>query len=125
MTNKPQWKKMEKSEKPTEIRSKNSFSIENILSRPDNNEDQKRFARQNPFQNNHVLFYANHVNCASELNSDKLTTSGESSKLHDDHELSLDENDNEDHETNSEATSDDGTLSLHSECCGHFVKILN
>lgn len=41
---------------------KNNFSIENILSRPENfhaiesNNNSKKFLRQNPFQNNHILF---------------------------------------------------------------------
>ncbi|CAO1326659.1 unnamed protein product [Diamesa tonsa] len=43
-------------EKPSELRVKSSFSIENILSRPDRVEPRRKFYRMNPFENNHVLF---------------------------------------------------------------------
>jgi hypothetical protein len=97
---------MEKVESPTALRVKSSFSIENILSRPDaaSSESQKKLLRQNPFQNNHVLFYSNPVS-PSESSSfvkceERIKTSEE------DHE--------EDRDTNSDA-DDDGTSSVHSE----------
>lgn len=43
-------------------RRKNNFSIENILARPINcqtRDVKQKFTRQNPFQNNHVLFDQN------------------------------------------------------------------
>lgn len=103
---------MEKVENPTAIRVKNSFSIENILSRPDNSDNQRKLIRQNPFQNNHVLFYEN---------SDHHELSGRSSakilkkdKI-DNHENSLDKTDSENQDTFSEAASDDGNSSVHSK----------
>jgi hypothetical protein len=113
---------MEKVENPTAIRVKNSFSIENILSRPDNSESQRKLIRQNAFQNNHVLFYNNQVNHndnLSGLNSSNLMRSEERLKKI---EVQEDVTDNEDHETNSEAASDDGNSSVHSEC--HEAQII-
>lgn len=100
---------MEKVENPTAIRVKNSFSIENILSRPDNSEHQVRMMRQNPFQNNHVLFYGKPMN-SSDIESIK---SEEKCQNFDENSDNVD---NDDHETNSEVASDDGNSSVHSKC---------
>lgn len=88
---------MEKLENPTAIRVKNNFSIENILSRPENCESLQRPVRQNTFQNNHILFFENQVKKSEEKVPDNQI-------------------DNEDNETNSEAASDDGNSSVHSKC---------
>lgn len=104
---------MEKVEKPTAVRVKNSFSIENILSRPDKSESQRRLVRQNPFQNNSILFYENpHPDNFVELSS----ASGEnvSRKIRNPEPL-MDKSDNEDRDTISECASDDGNSSVHSE----------
>lgn len=109
---------MEKIENPTAIRVKNSFSIENILSRPDKSENQKRLIRQNPFQNNHVLFYGNssqQIHNLNVLNSTKLIKSDEITKKTENYEMTLDNTDSEDHDANSEVASDDGNSSVHSE----------
>lgn len=109
---------MEKIENPTAIRVKNSFSIENILSRPDKSENQKRLIRQNPFQNNHVLFYGNssqQIHSLNVLNSTKLIKSDEITKKTENYEMTLDNTDSEDHDANSEVASDDGNSSVHSE----------
>lgn len=103
---------MEKVENPTAIRVKNSFSIENILSRPDKSENQRKMMRQNPFENNHVLFYGSAISESENLTSDFVKS--EEAKFIE-HERSFDIADNEDHETNSEAASDDGNSSVHSE----------
>lgn len=109
---------MEKIENPTAIRVKNNFSIENILSRPDKSENQKRLIRQNPFQNNHVLFYGNssqQIHNLNVLNSTKLIKSDEIAKKTENYEMTLDNTDSEDHDANSEVASDDGNSSVHSE----------
>jgi hypothetical protein len=104
---------MEKVENPTAIRVKNDFSIENILARPDNSENQRRMVRQNPFQNNHVLFYENPINrSSSEINSNVIK-SEEKFKTAEDQGETLDSIDND--ETNSDVGSDDGNSSVHSE----------
>lgn len=105
---------MEKVENPTVTRVKNNFSIENILSRPENCESQRRPMRQNPFQNNHVLFHANQVNNYPNIKSvnDKESGSKRNVSIV---ETRFDNIDNEDHETNSEAASDDGNSSVHSK----------
>jgi hypothetical protein len=98
---------MEKVENPTAIRVKNSFSIENILSRPDNCENQRRMVRQNPLENNHVLFYGNSMNQSlSGSDPSSLVKSEENCK----HTDTIDNDDND-----SEAASDDGNSSVHSE----------
>lgn len=99
---------MDKVEKPTAIRLKNSFSIENILSRPDNCDSQRKLMRQNPFENNHVLFRENLANHENAIQSDEKIIIKDSKS-------NLDNFDDEDHETNSEAASDDGNSSVHSE----------
>lgn len=103
-------------ENSTAIRVKNSFLIEDILSRPDNSsESQRRLERQNPFQNNHVLFYGssvNHLQTVHGINS----TSVVKSDVKDTESHDVDVTDNEDHETMSEIASDDGNSSVHSEC---------
>lgn len=104
--------RMEKVEHLTAVRAKNSFSIDNILSRPDNCENQRRLIRQNPFQNNHVLFYENSVNqdhVGNSFNSPSSVKSEVRSKNSDD------KTDIDDIETNSEAASDDGNSSVHSK----------
>lgn len=107
--------KMEKVENITAIRAKNSFSIENILSRPDNSDNQRRLMRQNPFQNNHILFYGsavNHQHNSSGITSVNLIKNDEKFRSDEDRNL---EDDNDDHDTKSEAASDDGNSSVHSE----------
>lgn len=104
---------MEKVENPTAIRAKNSFSIENILSRPDNVENRRNLIRPHDFQSSHVMFYespVNHCDMTAEegLESGKRMKTAES-------EMASEGTDNEDHETNSEAASDDGNSSVHSE----------
>lgn len=108
---------MDKVENPTATRVKNSFSIENILSRPDNCENnQKRMMRQNAFQNNHVLFYDNSVNYGDKgLSSRNLVKDEEKLKTVQNHDTSSENNYSEDHEMNSDAGSDDGASSVHSE----------
>lgn len=107
---------MESQSPSTSIRVKNSFSIDDILSRPDNSasEHHRRLMRQDPFQNNHVLF------CGSSVNQPQLIR--KSLKANSDNKVetvdSEDQNiiQDQDHETNSEAASDDGSSSVHSEC---------
>lgn len=107
---------MEKVENSTAIRVKNSFSIENILSRPDNSENQRRMMRQNPFQNNHVLFYGNSINPNSNgIETSSLIKCEEKYKTIEDQGENVDTTDIDDHETNSEAASDDGNSSVHSK----------
>ena len=106
---------MEKVENPTAIRVKNDFSIENILSRPDNSDNHRRMMRQNPFENNHVLFYENQIN-QSEIESN-LMKNEEKLKSVEDHEDISDNIDND--ETNSDAASDDGNSSVHSKFAFH------
>lgn len=111
-------RKMENFENPTtssttaaanQVRRKNNFSIENILSRPDNNtldyrENREvkivKFMRQNPFQNNHVLF--NHNNFINHNSSNSVR---EVRKVCDD-EIKVEEEIID--ETHSEIASDDG-----------------
>lgn len=101
------------------IRTKNSFTIEDILSRPDNSEksEHRELQRQNPFQNNHVLFCGKTINhICPHLVGKKLMVSEESDKnietiCNEDHIIQ-----DQDQETNSEAASDDGNSSIHSEC---------
>lgn len=106
---------MENVENPTAIRAKNNFSIENILSRPENCENQRRLMRQNPFQNNHVLFYGNQVDVHQNVKSGNDKESGNKRRVST-VETKFDNIDNEEHETNSEAASDDGNSSVHSKC---------
>lgn len=100
---------MEKVENLTETRVKNSFSIENILSRPNNIDHQVRTMRQNPYQNNHLLF------CGNPLNSHNIDSIKSEEKCQNFDEIS-DNADNDDHETTSEVASDDGSSSVHSKC---------
>lgn len=104
---------MEKVENPTAIRVKNSFSIENILSRPDNLENRRNLIRPHNFPNSHVMFYENPVNHC-DLTSEDGLESEKRMKIAE-NEMASEGTDNEDHENNSEAASDDGASSVHSE----------
>jgi hypothetical protein len=103
---------MENIENSTSAKRKNNFSIENILSRPDNNLRENRevrsvkFMRQNPFQNNHVLFNQN--NFMFNKNTQELKKASDSEiKLEEENRLEIVEN-SDDHESHSEIASDDG-----------------
>lgn len=101
---------MDKVENSTAVRVKSSFSIENILSRPDNNDYQRKLQRQNPFHNNHVLFNNQVPN--NYLMNDSLDLSRNEMKYEDkvcDREDQIDTDE-------SEIASDDGNASNHSEC---------
>lgn len=103
---------MENVENSTSAKRKNNFSIENILARPDCNLRENRevrtvkFMRQNPFQNNHVLFNQN--NFMYNQNVQELRKASDSEiKVEDDSRLEIVEN-SDDHESHSEIASDDG-----------------
>ena len=114
---------MDKVEKPTEVRVKNSFSIENILSRPDRVEQRRKLYRMNPFENNHVLFGGvsnlNNNNNNNKNLMDYNQTNLQNSENHESFDRKI-ENDEEseefedDHETSSEVLSNDG--SEHNNC---------
>lgn len=90
---------MENSENPTALRVKNSFSIENILSRPET----KNQRRQEICGNINVSAYDNSI--------DHMNI-GESEKMPNFH----DNVSHDDPESNSEAASeDDGNSSVHSK----------
>lgn len=116
---------MDKVEKPTEVRVKSSFSIENILSRPDRVEQRRKLYRMNPFENNHVLFHggSNNINNSNNNNNKHLMdfnqTNLQNSENHEsfDRKIEKDEESEEfedDHETSSEVLSNDG--SEHNNC---------
>lgn len=129
-------REMENFENPTpsaaaanQAKRKNNFSIENILSRPDNNNCQYResevkvvkFMRQNPFQNNHVLFNHQIVNNFNNVEN----RSGFVRKTSNDEEIKLEEDSNLEiaDETHSEIASDDGN-SNNSNCKEIIMKFL-
>lgn len=89
---------------------KNNFSIENILSRPETSHKvQHKFMRQNPFQNNHVLFDQNRR--FSEVQCRRYESEETENELKNESELSCHSETAEsviDNETNSEIASDDG-----------------
>ncbi|CAO1352872.1 unnamed protein product [Diamesa serratosioi] len=106
---------------PTEVRVKNSFSIENILSRPDRVEQRRKLYRMNPFENNHVLFGGiNNINNNNNNNNsnkhlmDFNQTNQQSSEHHESFDSKIEKDDEseefeDDHETSSEVLSNDGT----------------
>ncbi|KAG5678989.1 hypothetical protein PVAND_008599 [Polypedilum vanderplanki] len=85
---------------------KNNFSIENILARPESLNENKKFMRQNPFQNNHVLFDQNRK--FSDMHFRKY----ENEETEKEGEMSCHSENNEsvntDNENHSEIASDDG-----------------
>ena len=121
---------MDTVEKPTEVRVKNSFSIENILSRPDRVEQRRKLYRMNPFENNHVLFNGtSNINNNNKHLMDFNQTNLQNSENHESFDRKI-ENDEEseefddDHETSSEVLSNDG--SEHNNCkfkvrCKHDI----
>lgn len=103
---------VENSTSANQARRKNNFSIENILARPDSNLRENRidvrtvkFMRQNPFQNNHVLF--NHNTFVNNSNVHELRKSSENEIKVEESHLDIVES-SDDHETRSENASDDG-----------------
>lgn len=115
----------------SQARRKNNFSIENILARPDNsnveyreNRDVKivKFMRQNPFQNNHVLF--NHQNSSMINNYNK--NNRESRKIseeeikHEEEAIVEIVEGGDDNESHSEIASDDGN-SISGNCEFNFI----
>lgn len=107
---------MEKIENLTsanQAKRKNNFSIENILARPDSNFRENltevrnvKFMRQNPFQNNHVLF--NQSNFMFNPNVQDIRKSSENElKVEEESRLEIVDN-SDDHESHSEIASDDG-----------------
>lgn len=125
---------MENLKNPTanhQQRKKNSFSIENILSRPESNNNTvvhkpQRFSRQNPFQNNHVLFDENFRNFSenvaqvdykkyennNENESDsEIKVESDSATCHSENTESVMDN-----ETHSEAASEDDANSCGNQC---------
>lgn len=115
----------------SQARRKNNFSIENILARPDNsnveyreNRDVKivKFMRQNPFQNNHVLF--NHQNSSMINNFNK--NNRESRKIseeeikHEEEAIVEIVEGGDDNESHSEIASDDGN-SISGNCEFNFI----
>lgn len=109
----------------SQARRKNNFSIENILARPDNGSEECRenrdvkivkFMRQNPFQNNHVLF--NHQNNlminSFNKNRESRKKSEEEIKHEEESHLEIVEG-GDDNESHSEIASDDGN-SISGNC---------
>lgn len=114
---------MENVENSTSAKRKNNFSIENILAKPDRNLCENRevksvkFMRQNPFQNNHVLFNQN--NFMTTPNSHEFRKASENQiKIEENSRLEIVEN-SDDHESISEIASDDGNS--NSENCKQFL----
>lgn len=99
----------EKSSSTSRIRVKSNFSIEDILSRPDKNEYENQLMKRKSLQNSYSLFYGTTKPYQSEAKLfaqlDKSVEKNEINNITED----------QDHETNSEVTSDDGNSSVHSE----------
>ena len=109
---------MNKEQFSSTLRVKNSFSIENILSRPDNNSIEDRsLKKQNCFQNNNVLVRRNSINLTHSIDSEKklivLSDSDTNNEITND---KMDNKINREYEIefNNEVASDDGTSSVHS-----------
>lgn len=117
---------VENSTSANQAKRKNNFSIENILARPDSNFRETRpvkFLRQNPFQNNHVLFNQNNFVINSSATQEFRKIQENEIKHENESRLeiveNLDENDN-----HSEIASDDGN-SNSGNCKRKFkIKIL-
>lgn len=86
---------MENVENPTALRVKNSFSIENILSRPETNIQRT----QEHFAINNISIHDNSLNQIYISEKEKIQNL----------------NNNDDPESNSEAASDDGNSSVQSK----------
>lgn len=128
---------MENFENPTtsasaasQVRRKNNFSIENILARPDNDFRESRdvkvvkFMRQNPFQNNHVLFGNQNSYNSHHHHHEMRKVIGSDVKMESENLLESGESENaDDHESHSEIASDDGNSNCGS-CKDFFVKLI-
>lgn len=112
---------VENSTSANQARRKNNFSIENILARPDSNFRETRdvrtvkFLRQNPFQNNHVLFNQNNNFMIGSHNHELRKANENEIKMEEESHLEIVES-SDDHETQSEIASDDGNNSNSGNC---------
>jgi hypothetical protein len=97
----------------SQVRRKNNFSIENILARPDtdfrDNREVKvvKFMRQNPFQNNHVLF-ANQNHSMINNHHEMRKLIGNDVKMENESHLESGESEIADDRESLEIASDDG-----------------
>lgn len=110
----------------TKIRVKNSFSIEDILARPDPDSENKQneLKIQNPYQNNHLIFCEDVVNCTKTYISEnslisipKCDENKESAISGANHATVHNYHENPDSKNNESSNDDDDERSsVHSEC---------